>query len=47
MTVKNKHNKKTYTVIKSDEKTVTLKREDGSEFTIQKSEFNFFYSVEK
>lgn len=37
-----------YKVVKVDEKTVTLEREEnGEQFTIQKSEFNFTYVVEK
>lgn len=47
MTVINKWNKKPYKVVKTDEKTVTLERENGEQFTIQKSEFNFTYVVEK
>lgn len=47
MTVRNKWNKKSYKVVKTDEKIVTLERENGEQFTIQKSEFNFTYVVEK
>lgn len=47
MTVKNKHNKKMYKVLEVKEKTVILEREDGINFEINKSEFNFFYVAEK
>lgn len=41
--VRNKWNSKTYSVISEDEKAVTLEREDGSQFTIQKKEYFFSY----
>lgn len=47
MTVTNKWNRKKYRVVSVDEKTVTLERENGQQFTIQKSEFNFTYVVDK
>lgn len=45
MMVKNKWNSKTYTVISTNvaDNTVTLKREDGSQFTIQIKELYFSY----
>lgn len=43
MKVKNKWNSKTYEVVKEEGITVTLKREDGSMFTITKSEFHSTY----
>ena len=43
MKVKNKWNSKTYEVVKEVGITVTLKREDGSMFTITKSEFHSAY----
>lgn len=46
MLVRNKWNKKNYTLVEVKEKTVVLKRADGSVFEIQKSEYNFSY-VEK
>lgn len=42
----NKWNKKTYKVLEVTDKAVTLQREDGSQFTIQKSEYFFSY-IEK
>ena len=43
MKVKNKWNSKTYEVVKEEGITVTLKREDGSMFTITKFEFHSAY----
>lgn len=43
-TVKNKYTGKLYTVVKFEGKDVTLKREDGSEFTITVGEYNFYYT---
>lgn len=40
---RNKWNGKTYRVKETADKKVTLVREDGSEFTIQLSEFLFSY----
>jgi hypothetical protein len=42
--VRNKWNGKTYKVLETTDKTVKLQREDGSQFTIQKSEYfsNYF-----
>lgn len=42
-TVKNCWNNKWYKVLEETEKTVTLEREDGSKFTIAKSEYLFSY----
>ena len=42
-TVKNRWNKKTYNVIEITDKEVSLEREDGSKFTIAKSEYFFSY----
>lgn len=47
MTVKNKWNKKTYKIVKEENNLVTLERENGEQFTIQKSELKFNYIVEK
>lgn len=44
MLVRNKWNKKNYTLVEVKEKTIVLKREDGSTFEIQKSEYLFSYS---
>lgn len=44
MLVRNKWNKKDYTLVEVKEKTVVLKRADGSTFEIQKSEYFFSYS---
>ena len=46
MLVRNKWNNKMYKVLEITDKNVTLQREDGSQFTIQKSEY-FFSHVEK
>lgn len=43
MLVRNKWNSKTYTVVSQTEDRVTLKRENGTTFTIAKKEFNFSY----
>lgn len=43
MKVKNKWNSKIYEVVKEEGITVTLKREDGSMFTITQSEFHSTY----
>ena len=37
--LKNKWNGKNYSLVKNNGKTVVLKREDGSEFEIDKSEY--------
>lgn len=47
MLVRNKWNKKNYTLVEVKEKTVVLKRADGSVFEIQKSEYLFSYAEEK
>ena len=50
MLVRNKWNGKTYKVLETTDKTVKLQREDGTKFTIQKSEYfsNYFEkSVDK
>lgn len=47
MVVVNKWNRKRYKVVKSDDKTITLERENGEQFTISKSEFKFNYRGEK
>lgn len=44
MLVRNKWTHKLYKVIEVNEKEVTLQREDGSSFTIAKSEYFFSYS---
>ena len=43
MLVRNKWNKKLYKVISDTGSEVTLEREDGSQFTIQKKEFYVNY----
>lgn len=43
MLVRNKWNKKIYKVISESEGKVMLEREDGSQFEISESEFNFSY----
>lgn len=43
----NKWNKRTYVVLEVTDKTVTLQREDGTSFTIQKTEYVFSYFPEK
>ena len=40
---RNKWNGKIYSVISEGENNVTLEREDGSQFTIQKKEYFFSY----
>ena len=47
MTVKNKWNGHTYEVWEVGEKTVKLKKEDGTIIEIAKSEYQFNYRVEK
>ena len=44
MIVRNKWNKKKYTLIAVKDNTVVLQREDGSQFEIAKSEYFFSYS---
>ena len=46
-TVLNRWNRKKYMVVEIKANTVRLKREDGSVFTITKSEFNFSYFIKK
>lgn len=43
MLVINKWNKETYKVIEITDKEVSLEREDGSKFTIAKSEYSLSY----
>lgn len=43
MLVRNKWNKKNYSLVEVKEKSVVLKREDGSVFEIAKSEYYFSY----
>ena len=45
--VLNRWNHKKYLVLEITDKNVTLRREDGSQFTIQKSEYFFSYSEKK
>jgi hypothetical protein len=47
MNVLNKWSGKRYEVWEISEKTVKLKREDGTIFEISKSEYQFNYRVEK
>lgn len=47
MLVRNKWNGRTYKVIDTIDNMVTLEREDGSQFTIQKSEYFFSYFEKK
>ena len=47
MLVRNKWNNKMYEVLEITDKNVALRREDGSQFTIQKSEYFFSYSERK
>lgn len=47
MLVLNKWNGKDYKVVLVEGGKVTLQREDGSQFTIQKSEYFFSYSEKK
>lgn len=44
MLVRNKWNKKTYEVLSRENGKVTLKRTDGSVFTIAEKEYFFSYS---
>ena len=43
MLVRNKWNGKTYTVVSEETDKITLKRQDGTTFTIAKKEYNFSY----
>ena len=45
--VRNKWNGKTYKVLETTDKIVKLQREDGTQFTIQKSEYFFNYSEKR
>ena len=45
--VLNRWNGKVYEVLEITDKKVTLQRDDGSQFTIQKSEYFFSYSEKK
>lgn len=45
--VLNHWNHKKYLVVENKDGKVTLQREDGSQFTIQKSEYFFSYSEKK
>jgi len=47
MVVTNRWSKKKYEVWEISEKTVKLKREDGTIFEISKSEYQYNYRVEK
>ena len=48
MLVRNKWNKHTYTLVKEENGKVTLKREDGTQFTIAKADYNFnYFSLDK
>lgn len=47
MLVRNKWNGGTYKVLEITDKNVTLQRVDGSQFTIQKSEYFFSYFEKK
>ena len=47
MLVRNKWNNKKYLVLEITDKNVTLQRDDGSQFTIQKSEYFLSYSEKK
>ena len=44
---RNKWNNKMYKVLEITDKNVTLRREDGRQFTIQKSEYFFSYFEKK
>ena len=46
MLVRNKWNKRLYKVVKETDFTVTLEREDKSQFTITKKEFHVYYTKE-
>ena len=47
MLVRNKWNNKMYEVLEITDKNVTLQRDNGSQFTIQKSEYFLSYSEKK
>ena len=47
MVVTNRWSKKKYEVWEISEKTVKLKREDGTIFEISRSEYQYNYRVEK
>lgn len=47
MLVRNKWNDKVYDVLEITDKNVTLQCDDGSQFTIQKTEYFFSYSEKK
>ena len=47
MLVRNKWNNKKYLVLEITDKNVTLQHDDGSQFTIQKSEYFLSYSEKK
>lgn len=47
MIVTNRYNKKEYKVIEVKDKSVVLKRKDGTTFEIVKAEYNFYYSEKK
>lgn len=47
MQVRNKWNRKKYLVVEIKSNIVRLMREDGTEFEITKSEFNFSYFIKK
>lgn len=45
--VLNKWNNREYLVLEHGDNTVTLQRDDGSEFTIEAKEFRFNYKEQK
>lgn len=45
MKAKNKWNSKIYNVVEIKESSIILKRNDGSQFEIDKLEFNFSYRI--
>lgn len=45
--VLNKWNNREYLVLEQGDNTVTLQRDDGSEFTIEAKEFRFNYKEQK
>ena len=47
MVIINKWTNKTYELLEMTEKSVKLKREDGTVFEISRSEYQFNYRVEK
>ena len=47
MLVRNKWNNKKYLVLEITDKNATLQRDNGSQFTIQKSEYFLSYSEKK